>query len=85
MSGTGAGGPRAQNVLVYNYPVEGDEDSIRRALSVYGTVENVGFRHWPHFQQISDGVRVVRMTRRLPIPRLIEIGGFKVKVSYAGQ
>ena len=24
------GGPRAQNVLVYNYPVEGPEDPIRR-------------------------------------------------------
>ena len=35
------GGPRAQNVLVYNYPVEGNADLIRRVLGAYGMVENV--------------------------------------------
>ena len=30
------GGPRAQNVLLYNYPAEGPDDSIRRALGVEG-------------------------------------------------
>ena len=79
------GGPRAQNVLVYNYPVEGDEESIRRKLTPYGTVESIAFRHWPHLPNVSDGVRVVRMVRREAIPRHLTIGDFQVKISYAGQ
>ena len=79
------GGPRAQNVLIYNYPVEGTEEPIRRKLAAYGTVESVAFRHWPHLPNISDGVRVVRMVRREAIPRHLTIGDFQVKISYAGQ
>ena len=79
------GGPRAQNVLIYNYPVEGNEEPIRRKLAAYGTVESVAFRHWPHLPNISDGVRVVRMVRREAIPRHLTIGDFQVKISYAGQ
>ena len=79
------GGPRAQNVLIYNYPVEGNEEPIRRKLAAYGTVESVAFRHWPHLPNISDGVRVVRMVRREAIPRHLTIGDFPVKISYAGQ
>lgn len=79
------GGPRAQNVLVYNYPVEGNEESIRRKLAVYGTVESIAFRHWPHLPNVSDGVRVVRMVCREAIPRHLSIGDCQVKISYAGQ
>ena len=79
------GGPHAQNVLIYNYPVEGNEEPIRRKLAVYGTVESIAFRHWPHLPSVSDGVRVVRMVRREAIPRHLTIGDFQVKISYAGQ
>ena len=79
------GGPRLQNVLVYNYPVEGDEDLLRRYLAVYGTIESVAFRHWTNLPNVSDGVRTVRMVRREPIPRHLTIGDFPVKISYAGQ
>ena len=79
------GGPRAQNVLVYNYPVGGNKESIHRKLAVYGTVESIGFRHWPHLPNVSDGVWVVRMVRREAIPRHLSIGDFQVKISYAGQ
>lgn len=79
------GGPRAQNVLIYNYPVEGSEDSIRRVLGVYGVIERITFRHWPHLTDVSDGVRVVRMIRRQAIPRILSIAEVNVKVAYAGQ
>lgn len=54
-------GPHAQNVLVYNYPVEGNEELIRRKLGAYGLIENISFCHWTHLENVSDGVRVVRM------------------------
>ena len=59
----------AQNVLIYNYPVEGSEESIRRVLGAYGVIERISFRHWTHLTNVSDGVRVVRMIRRQAIPR----------------
>ena len=81
-----AGGfPCAQNVLVYNYPVEADEEAIRRKLMLYGTVESIAFRHWPHSPNVSVGVRVVRMVYREVIQGHLSIGDFQVKISYAGQ
>ena len=65
--------------------MKGDEESIRRTLGLYGTVENVAFRHWPHLPNVSDGVRVVPMVRREAIPRYHSTGDFQVKICYAGQ
>ena len=79
------GGPRAQNVLLYNYPVEGPEDPIRRALGAYGVIEEVKFRHWAHMPTVGDGVRIVRMVRREAIPRHMSIGEVRVKIAYVGQ
>ena len=79
------GGPRAQNVLVYNYPVEGPEDPIRRALGAYGVIEEVKFRHWTHMPTVGDGVCIVRMVRREAIPRHMTIGEVRVKIAYVGQ
>ena len=79
------GGPRAQNVLLYNYPVEGPEDLVRRALRPFGVVEDIKFRHWPHMPAVGDGVRIVRMVRSQAIPRHMVIGEVRVKVAYAGQ
>ena len=79
------GGPRVQNVLVYNYPVEGAEDPIRRVLDFYGVIEEVKSRHWTHMPDVGDGVRIVRMVRREAIPRHMSIGEVKVKIAYAGQ
>lgn len=62
----GAGGrarPRPQNVLVYNFPYETPHAVVREALSPFGEVESVHFRHWTHAQEICDGVRTVRMVR----------------------
>jgi len=79
------GGPCLQNVLIYNYPVEGSEESIRHILGAYGVIERISFRHWTHLTDISDGVRVVRMIRRQVIPCNLTIDEGNVKVVYAGQ
>lgn len=36
-------GPCAQNVMVYNYPVEGNEELIRRKLGACGVIKNISF------------------------------------------
>lgn len=78
-------GPRAQNVLVYNYPVEGNEELICRKLGVCGVIKNISFCHWTHLKNVSDGVRVVQMVRSAAIPCHVPIGDFQVKIAYAGQ
>ena len=81
----GGGGPRPQNVLVYNFPYEIPHAVVREALSPFGEVESVHFRHWTHAQEICDGVRTVRMVRSRAISRNLVIDGFPVKISYPGQ
>ena len=72
-------------MLLYNYPVEGPEDLIRKALRLYGEVEDIKFRHWPHMPNVGDGVRVIRMVRTQLIPRHMNIGEVRVKIAYARQ
>ena len=79
------GGPRAQNVLLYIYPADGPEDPIRRALGVYGVIEEVKFRHWPHMLTVGDRLRIVRMVRQEAISQHMSIGEVRVKIAYAGQ
>jgi len=79
------GGPRPQNVLIYNFPYEIEHCVVRNALSFFGEVDSVRFRHWTHHSEVCDGVRTVRMVRSGAIPRNLIIDGFPVKVSYVGQ
>ena len=79
------GGPRPQNVLIYNFPYEIGHDVVKTALSYFGDVEYVRFRHWTHLVDFCDSVRTVRMVRTRAIPRNLIIDGFPVKVWYVGQ
>ena len=78
------GGPGPQNVLIYNFPYEIEHD-VKTALSYFGDVEYVRFRHWTRLVDACDGVSTVRMVRTQAIPRNLIIDGFPVKVSYVGQ
>lgn len=79
------GGPRPQNVLIYHFPYEIEHCVVWNALSFFGEVESVRFRHWTHLAEVCDGVCTVRMVRTGAIPRNLIIDGFPVKVSYVGQ
>ena len=70
------GGPRSQKVFVYGYPVEGNSNLLFDALSRYGEVHAVRFRHWPHMSEVADGVRVVSMVRNQAIPHNLEVDGY---------
>ena len=76
------GGPSPQKVFVYGYPVEGNLNLLTDALSRYGEVHDVKFRHWPHMSEVADGVRVVR---KQAIPRNLEVDGYHCTVSYYGE
>ena len=70
---------------MYGYPVEGNSNLLTDALSRYGEVHDVRFRHWLHMSEVADGVRVVSMVRNQAIPRNLEVDGYHCKVSYYGQ
>ena len=48
-------------------PMEGDEESIRRTLGLYGTVESVAFRHWPHLPYVSELKSLMQASSRSAI------------------
>ena len=79
------GGPRPQKVIIFRFPFGGSTESLRVALSRYGEVHDIRFRHWMHMSSVADGVRTVTMVRTGPIPRNIDVDGFHCKVSYFGQ
>ena len=79
------GVPRPQKVFVYGYPVEDNSNLLTGALSRYGEVHDVRFRHWLHMSEVADGVRVVSMVRNQAIPRNLVVDGYHFKVSYHGQ
>ena len=61
------GGPRLQNVLIYNFPYEIEHCVVQNALSFFGDVEWMRFRHWTHLAEVCEGVRIVRM---VPFPTI---------------
>ena len=78
-------GPRPQKVIIFGFPFEGSTESLRVALSRYGEVHDIRFRHWMNMNSVPDRVRTVTMVRTGPIPRNIDVDGFHCKVSYFGQ
>ena len=79
------GGPRPQNIFVYNYPYEGEELLLRAVLSEFGDIQDVRYRHWLDIPGVCDGVRVVSMIRKKSIPRHLTVDGFFCKITYYGQ
>ena len=77
--------PCPQKGFVYGYPVESNSNLLTDALSHYGEVHDVRFRHWLHMSEVADGVRVLSMVRNQAIPRNLEVDGYHCKISYYGQ
>ena len=67
---------------MYGYPVEGNSNLLTDAMSRYGEVHNVRFRHWLHMSEVADGVRVVSMVRNQAIPHNLEVDGSYCKTGH---
>ena len=72
------------DVLVFHYPFEGGNKALMDFFGAYGEIEEVRLQGYPHLQGVSTGTRIVRMIRKLQIPRSMEIKGFNCKVWYKG-
>ena len=76
-----SGGPRPQNVLMYNFSIEAKNDLLARALNKFGEVKDVFKRFWLYLSGVADGVRVVSMVRNQAIPRNLDVEGFVLRSS----
>ena len=78
------GGPSLESVLIFHLPYELDNGVIQAAMQKFGEVG--GIRHQLHPDStVHSGTRVVRMVRKGPIPRHIDVEGWAGKVWYRGQ
>lgn len=80
-----AAGTQAQQVLIYHYPFEADDDQLKLSLGAFGRVIEVRHQHYAGFNAVCTGTRIVRMDRENPIPRNIFVNGHRVKAWYVGQ
>ena len=78
-------GPKLETVLVFHYPFESDSSALRRVFGSFGEVHDVSMQHYPDLVSVATGTRIVRMVRKAPIPRSVEVDDFRVKVWYRGQ
>ena len=78
------GGPRGENVLVFHYPYERDEETLKTGLNRFGSVLSVRHQSYPSVD-VHTGTRLVRMVRNGRIPRFLNFGDHQCKVWYRGQ
>lgn len=69
-------------VMVYLYLFEGDNQLVSKALSAFGTVQDVRNQEWSNIEGVATGTRLVKIVRQHHIPRFVYIDGFKCKVWY---
>ena len=78
-------GSRAQQVLVYHYPYEEDDESLKSVLEDFGKVLGIRHQHYVGHNAVSTGTRIVQMIRDRPIRRNLMVDGYRVKIWYVGQ
>ena len=72
-------------VMVYLYPFEGDNQRVVKALSPFGTVQDVRHQEWSNVEGVAMGTQLVKIIRQHHIPQFVFIDGFKCKVWYKDQ
>ena len=72
-------------VMVYLYPFEGDNQLVSKALSPFGSVQDVRHQEWSNVEGVATGTRLVKIISQHHIPRFVYIDGFKCKVWYKDQ
>ena len=72
-------------VMVYLYPFEGDNQHVSKALSPFGTLQDIRHQEWSNVEGVPTGTRLVKVIRQHHIPRFNFIDGFKCKVWYKDQ
>lgn len=66
-------GSRVKIVRVFNYPLEEQDEELRRVLGEYGSVHGMQRETIPGFADFVSGTRRVRMDMVRPVPNLVKV------------
>lgn len=72
----GGGGPRSQNVIVYQYPFEGHDSLVESYFKQFREVPSVSKQKYVDIHSVSTGAQIVKMTRTKATPRSADTGGY---------
>lgn len=75
---------RYTTVRVYGYPLEGDRETLKKALQFYGDIKSATDMY-DRVCEVKTGVREVIMELKHQIPSFIFAGKYQVKTTYWGQ
>ena len=80
-------GMGVKRVRVANLPPEVPNDTLQRALTVYGKVLDVHTETWAksYRYQVANGIRQVMMQVTRHLPSHLTVAGHRILVSYEGQ
>ena len=75
------------NVRMFNLPPEVPNDIVIQTLRKYGTVEDIKDEKWNerYLLPVNNGIKVIRMELKNPIPATLMIASYPVNISYPGQ
>ena len=83
------GGQPILSAVLFDYPFEGPEEPVRRALEGYGEYKGFHFQNIPYDDvSIYTGTRLIRMVLDedvAELPREINIGGYYCRLWHRGQ
>ena len=81
--------PTIHSAVLFDYPFEGPEEPVRRALEGYGEYQGFRFQKFPYDDvSIYTGSRLIRMVLDedvAELPREINIGGYYCRLWHRGQ
>lgn len=73
-------------VRVHDLPPSVDNKTVHKFMQQYGTVTSITNERWKYyFPGVFNGVRVLHIRLRQPIPSYVTINGFQSYCSYDGQ
>lgn len=73
-------------VRVHDLPPTVSNTTVHEFMQQFGTVSSVSKERWKHyFPGIFNGVRIIHIILKQPIPSYITISGFQTYCSYIGQ
>ena len=80
-------GMGVKRIRVANLPPEVPNDTLQRALTVYGKVLDVHTETWAksYRYQVANGIRQVMMQVTRHLPSHLTVAGHRILVSYEGQ
>ena len=78
-------GPHVQLINIYHYPYEEDNAPLLAELGGYGEVQDIRYQRYSSSATLSTGNRLVRMVRKIHIPRSLNVAGYAIRTWYAGK